>query len=81
MSNVKQRRILLTVSSVIETYHGESMTLVSVGRQKRHCSSRHWNHSCVTMVPNMDDFFANITSASKIEDFEFVYCCFMRISE
>ena len=25
-------------------------------------------------------FIAIITSASKIEDFKFVYCCFMKIS-
>ena len=57
------------------------MTLVSVGTQNRHFSSRHWNHSCVFMVPNIDVFIANITSASNNEDFKFVYCCFMRISE
>ena len=66
---------------MIETYHRESITLVSVGTEKRHFSSRHWNNSWVFMVPNIDVFIANITSASKIEDFEFVYCCFMRISE
>ena len=57
------------------------MTLVSVGIQNSHFSSRHRNHSSVFMVPNIDVFIANITSASIIEDFEFGYCCFMRISE
>ena len=57
------------------------MTLVCVGTQNRHFSSHHWNHSCVFMVPNIDVFIANITSASNIEDFEFGYCCFMRINE
>ena len=65
-SNVKQRRILLTFFSVIETFTEKA------GRtQKRHFSFRHWNHSCVIMIPNIDVFIANITSASKKEDFEF----------
>ena len=53
-SNVNQRRKLLTFSLVIETYDGESITLVSVGAQKRPFSSRHWNHSCEFMIPNID---------------------------
>ena len=68
--NVKQRRILLTFSSVIENYHGESITLMSVG-----FASRYWNHSCVFMVPYIDVFDAIITSLSKKEDFKCVYCC------
>ena len=68
--------IKLIFSSVIETYHGESITLVSVGTQKKaFCFSL-----CVFMVPNINDFIAIITSVSKIEDFKFVYCCFMKIS-
>ena len=66
-SNVKQRITLLTFSSVIQIYHGESIALVSVGTQKRHFSPRHWNHLCVFMIPNIDVFIANISSASKIE--------------
>ena len=54
--------------------------MVSVGTQKRHFASRHWNLLCVLMVPIMYVFIANTTSSSKIEDFKFLYGCFMRIS-